>query len=83
MSYMIKWFPNSYKFLEKLPEEISKRIINKLDGVRKDPFRYLEHFEGEGYKLRIGDYRLLIDVNFEKKILLIRILDKRGRIYKR
>lgn len=83
MSYLIKWSPGSYKFLEKLSEEKSKRIINKLDDVKEEPFRYLEHFEGKGYKLRVGDYRLLIDVDFEKKILWIRILDKRGRIYKR
>lgn len=83
MSYSIRWFSKAYKFLEKLPDNISRRIIDKLEDVKKEPFRYLEHFEGKGYKLRVGDYRLLIDVDFEKKILWIRILDKRGRIYKR
>ncbi|MEK6924670.1 MAG: hypothetical protein AABW71_00345 [Nanoarchaeota archaeon] len=47
-----------------------------------DPFRFLEHFEGEDYKLRIGDYRMLIDIDFKRKILFVRVFDKRGRIYK-
>lgn len=46
-----------------------------------EPFRFLEHFEGNGYKFRIGDYRALIDVDFEKKILKVRVFDKRERIY--
>ncbi|HLA23295.1 MAG TPA: hypothetical protein VJZ93_02045 [Candidatus Nanoarchaeia archaeon] len=33
-------------------------------------------------KLRIGDYRALIDIDFENKILIIQVFDKRGKIYK-
>ena len=55
--------------------------IDKFDEISVDPFRYLEHFEGEGYKLRIGEYRALIDADLQKRILKIRVFDKRGRIY--
>jgi len=34
------------------------------------------------YKLRIGDYRALIDVDFDKGFLVVEVLDKRGRVYK-
>ena len=71
------------KFIQSLEKNIALRIINKLEDVKKNPFRYLEHYEGEyDYKLRIGDYRALIDVDFTRKILFVRIFDKRGRIYK-
>jgi len=82
MSYSIQWDKTPLKFLKNLQKDIAIRILNKLDEVKQDPFRYLEHYEGEGYKLRIGDYRVIIDINFEYKILIIQILDKRGRIYK-
>lgn len=83
MTWEITWHPLALKFLEKLPIIISERILKKLDIVAEDPFRYLEHFEGQPYKLRIGDYRALIDVDFSENSLLILVLDKRGRIYKR
>ena len=83
MSYLIKWSPQVLKFLERLSKQNSERILKKLDDFKENPFRFLEHYEGEYYKLRIGDYRLLVDVNFNAKILWIRVLDKRGRIYKR
>ena len=68
--------------MNNLQKDIAQRIIDKLEKIKEDPFRYLEHFEGKGYKLRIGDYRMLIDVNQKNKMLTIQVFDKRGRIYK-
>lgn len=84
MSYSIKWNPNILKFLDKLPKPITERIIKKIEDIKNNPFHYLEHYEGEKvYKLRIGNYRALIDVDFLNKILIVRIVDHRRRIYKR
>jgi mRNA interferase RelE/StbE len=84
MSFQIKFHPRVKKFLRKLQEDISKRIIKKINEIDENPFNYLEHFEGKNYyKLRIGNYRALIDIDFERKILFVQLLDKRGRIYKR
>ncbi|MBI3051855.1 hypothetical protein HYY74_05355 [Candidatus Woesearchaeota archaeon] len=50
--------------------------MGKLDKVAVNPFRYLEHYEGaDVYKLRIGEHRMLIDVDFKNKVLKIRVLD--------
>ena len=83
MSFSIEWDEKALSFLNKLPKHISERIFKKIDSIEENPFHFLEHYEGQYYKLRIGEYRALIDINFEKKILTIQILDKRGRIYKR
>jgi len=80
--YKVDFSTQATKFIRKLPEDIKDRIKKKFAEVSLDPFRYLGHFEGDYYKLRIGDYRLLMDIDFEKKLLLVRIFDKRGRIYK-
>ncbi len=82
MSYSIEWSKNAFMLLRKLQKKVSKRILNKFDQIKELPFRYLVHYEGIGYKLRIGDYRALIDVDKKKKILFVRVFDKRGRIYK-
>ena len=81
--YELTWHPKAAKYVEKLPREIAKRILDSMDVVAQNPFGYLEHFEGEGYKLRIGDYRAIVDLDFKEKILKIRIFDKRKRVYDR
>jgi mRNA-degrading endonuclease RelE of RelBE toxin-antitoxin system len=58
--------------------------MKKMKSIAQEPFRYLEHFAGNDlFKLRIGDYRALIDVDIEKKVLIVRVLDKRSRVYRR
>ncbi len=81
MTWQIIWHPKAAKYVEKLPKDTSVRILEKFDEVLGDPFKYIEHFEGEYYKLRIGDYRALIDIDFGKKMIKVRVFDRRGRIY--
>ena len=82
MPYVVKLHPNVVKYLSKLPLIISDRIKKKLKEAEKNPFRFLEHYEGDKvYKLRIGDYRALVDVDIGRELLFVRVLDYRKRIY--
>ena len=83
MTYTIEFGPKAKKFMKNLPVNISLQIINKLKQIKQDPFRFLKHFEGEYYKLRIGTFRALVDVDVKEKVIFIEVFDKRGRIYKR
>jgi len=84
MNYRFRLTPNAEKFLYFLPKDISLRIIKKLKESCNNSFHYLKHFEGEDlYKLRIGKYRALVEIDNTNKSLKIIVLDKRGRIYKK
>lgn len=75
MSYEIVWHPKALQRLEKLPKNISQRIVEKVKTIKENPFHFLEHFEGgDYYKLRVGDYRLLVDVDNRVKLLKSRCL---------
>ncbi len=79
--YSIQWNPGS---LDRLPKEVVSRVVKRVELICPNPFHYLEHYEGEDvYKLRIGDYRALIDVDFTDKVLKVRIVDHRSRVYNR
>ena len=84
MTFEFKFSKKATKFIKNLPKETKERLKKKLKEISADPFRYLEHFEGEDcYKLRIGDFRGLVDVDFDRKILFVRVFDKRERVYKK
>lgn len=82
MGWEIELGSKAQKFIENAEHSIASRIIDKLKELKENPFRFLERHEGNYYKLRIGDYRALIDIDFEKKVLIVAVLDKQGRIYK-
>ena len=71
--YELKFSLQAGKFLGKLPATILERIKTKFLEISKDPFRFVEHYEGEYYKIRIGDYRALVDIEQSKKIIWIRV----------
>ena len=82
--FNIRWSKRAEKNLSKLSKEIARQVVHKVDSLRENPFRHLEHYSGgECYKLRIGEYRALIDVFFREMILHVRILEHRKKIYKR
>ena len=85
MTYHVKLLPSrASSFLDTLDKSVAERITKKLRVVENNPFRYLERYTGKGrYKLRIGKYRALIDVDSKNRELLVMALDKRSRIYKR
>lgn len=84
MIYTLKWTIKASNYLAKVQQDIAVRIHEKIVSIAENPFRYLEHFSGkELYKLRIGDYRALIDVDKKRNILFVRVIDKRSRVYKK
>jgi mRNA-degrading endonuclease RelE of RelBE toxin-antitoxin system len=84
MQFKIRWNAKARDFLKSLPSDAAQRIVKKIKSIEENPFRYLGHVEiDKCYKLRIGIYRALIEVDYKKRILIVRVLDKRIRIYKR
>ena len=83
MTYSIKLSSKASKFLKKQDKQIYSRLKNSLKKLELDPFSYVEHFEGgDFYKFRVGDYRALVEIDKKRKIVWVRVLDKRARIYK-
>ena len=84
MTFTVMLHPQVDRFIEKLERSVADRIRKKLRLLHDEPFRFLEHHEGaDVFKLRIGDYRALIDVDSRKRLVYVRHLDHRKRIYKR
>ncbi len=84
MTFAVMLHPRVDRFIDKLERSVAERIRKKLRLLQDEPFRFLEHHEGaDVFKLRIGDYRALIDVDSTKRIVYVRHLDHRKRIYKK
>ena len=68
--------------LNKLEKEIKERIWNKLQDCKENPFRFFEKLVGiQGFKLRIGDLRVIADIIREKEAIIMLKVGHRKNIY--
>ena len=82
--YELIYSKEALKQLEKLPKEISIRIINSLERCRIRPHSHLQRLVSLPYfKLRVGKYRAIVDIIEDKLYLLVMDADHRKNIYKK
>ncbi len=73
----------AFRDLSKLEKKIAERIVRKLEVAAKNPHRYLTRLVGhDDYKLRVGDYRVLVLLLHEKKVLFVQKLGHRKKVYR-
>ena len=81
--YTILFTSTAKKQLDKLDKNIQKRIVSVLERIRFRPERYVRKLVGDpGYRLRVGDYRIIMDIQREKMIILVLKVGHRRSIYK-
>ena len=73
--FQIELTETAKDFLKKLQKKDAEIILNKIYSIRENPYRFLKRLQGEKlWRLRIGDYRAVVDVIISmNKIIVIRI----------
>ena len=80
--YQITISDYALKQLNKLEKEIQRRILSALERARIRPTHYFSKLVGESsYKLKVGDYRVIADIEHEKLIILVIKIGHRRNIY--
>ena len=73
--YEVIFDPEAMEFLEKAERDLAKRIWNKIMSTKENPHHFFERLTGrKDYKLRIGDYRALADIDDNKKRIEISLI---------
>ncbi len=84
MTYRVEFSSIAVKQLGKLPKEVQQRIIISLKRVRIRPFAHVLRLVGSPlFRLRVGPYRLILDIRAEQLLVLVLTLGHRDTIYKR
>ena len=80
--YEIIFDKKALRDLSKLDSGVKKRIWNKLVDCKTEPFRFLKPLvQIKGFKLRVGDYRVIVDVREEIRVLQVLRVGHRRNIY--
>ncbi len=84
--YKVIFKKEAAKSLTKLPHNVAKTIREKLEDIAADP--YADHpnakkLQGrEGYRLRVGDWRVIYEIQKDQLVILVLRVASRGDVYR-
>jgi mRNA interferase RelE/StbE len=88
MPYKVIYSKHAEKYLDKIPKNISARLIDwlgkNIDG-KDNPRLYGKQLNGKlkvYWRYRIGDYRIICDIRDKELIVLALVIGTRGDVYK-
>ncbi len=81
--FSVEFSKTAEKQLYKLEKNIQVRIISTLERIRIRPYPHVKKLVGSPYfRLRVGDYRLILDIQPDKLIIFVVEIGHRKGIYK-
>lgn len=81
--YSIEFSKTAEKQLYKLERDVQIRIISVLERCKIRPYQHAKRQVGSQYfKLRAGDYRIILDIRDDKLVIFVIELGHRKNIYR-
>ena len=83
MTWKIEFTKEALRDISKLETKILDRILDKLEQTRENPHHYFQRLVGyDDFKFRVGDYRILVLLLHDEKIIIQKV-GHRKNVYKR
>lgn len=84
MRYTVEIKKSAEREMERLPDHIHKRISEQVVAVESNPRpRGSQKLQaGEGYRIRVGDYRVLYTINDQARRVFIYSVAHRREAYR-
>ena len=81
--YSIEFSQTAFRELNKLEKKIQVRIISTLERIRVRPYPHVKKLVGSPYfRLRVGEYRVILDIKEDRLIIFVIEVGHRKNIYK-
>lgn len=83
MTYDIVFTNTAQKQLQKLDKSIQERMLSSLERTKVRPYDFVKKLaNSSNYRLRVGDYRIILNIVDDKLIILVVEVGHRKNIYK-
>ena len=84
MTYEVRWTKTALKSLKKIGRNDAERIINRVEEIKQNPFKYVKKLKGlPFYTLRVGRYRVILVIETGKLVVFVLEVESRRRVYKK
>jgi mRNA interferase RelE/StbE len=86
MAYNIAFTKQAAKEFRKIPSSTAKLIRSKIEQIADDPFASRPNVtklqNREGDRLRVGNWRVIYDIQQDKVLVLVLKISVRGEVYR-
>jgi len=84
MGFEIIWSESAMRQLKKLDRTVARRIFEKVGELRENPDRLVQRLVNSPYyRLRVGDYRVILDIQGQVLRILVLKVGHRESVYGR
>jgi mRNA interferase RelE/StbE len=84
MPWQVVWSEKSVKQLEKIDKKDAQKIYDSVLECVEEPFRVVIRLTNSPfYRMRVGKYRVILDLQQNKMIIFVVESDHMGQIYKK
>jgi mRNA interferase RelE/StbE len=84
--YKVLYTKRAQKALRKVPKHIGLRIRERLERIAADPYssdvNVTKLQNRPGYRLRVGGWRVIYEIENEQLVILVLRIGSRGEIYR-
>lgn len=82
MAFEIIWSDPAIRQLKKLDRSVARRIFDKVGELSENPNRLVQKLVNSPYyRLRVGDYRIILDVQGDVLRILVLKVGQRESVY--
>lgn len=82
--YLIDYTKPAIKTMAAMPRNVRELVKSKIEALARDPFgaANVKQLVGEpGYRLRVGDWRVIYDVDSGRLVVRVLKIGPRGGVY--
>ena len=83
--YQIEYTRDAFKALRALPRNVAAIVRGKIEQLAANPFEAANVTKlvgREGYRLRVGDWRVIYQIDAQRLIVHVLAIAPRGEVYK-
>jgi mRNA interferase RelE/StbE len=82
--HSIEYTRAASKALNGLPRNVRQLLVSKIEALARDPFgaANVKKLVGQpGYRLRVGDWRVIYDVDSGRMVVRVLVIGSRSGVY--
>lgn len=85
--YEVRLTREAQKDYQRLEKSITRRVNQCLDSLHENPLQYPQAIPLKGnlagyYRWRVGDWRVVYEVNTDEQVVIVLQITHRGKVYK-